>query len=89
VGVTANLPDYKTRMPAFEGVLDDDEIVAVLPTSRPIGRMTSVDATTSSTNGTLTLAADRSCPKGQHPADHAVAPNAMPGSSRHVQCDER
>lgn len=30
VGVAANLPDYKTRMPAFEGVLDDDEIVAVL-----------------------------------------------------------
>lgn len=30
VEVAANLPDYKTRMPAFEGVLDDDEIVAVL-----------------------------------------------------------
>ena len=28
--VSANLPDYNTRMPAFEGVLDDDEIVAVL-----------------------------------------------------------
>jgi S-disulfanyl-L-cysteine oxidoreductase SoxD len=30
VEVAANLPDYKTRMPAFEGVLDDEEIVAVL-----------------------------------------------------------
>ena len=30
VGVAANLPDYKTRMPAFEGVLHDDEIIAVL-----------------------------------------------------------
>lgn len=30
VGVAANLPDYKTRMPAFECVLEDDEIVAVL-----------------------------------------------------------
>lgn len=26
----ANLPDHKSRMPGFEGVLDDDEIVAVL-----------------------------------------------------------
>ncbi len=26
----ANLKDYKTRMPAFEGVLSDDDIVAVL-----------------------------------------------------------
>ena len=30
LGVAANLPNYKTRMPAFEDVLDDDEIVAVL-----------------------------------------------------------
>ncbi len=26
----ANLKDYKTRMPAFEGVLDDGDIIAVL-----------------------------------------------------------
>ncbi len=26
----ANLKDYKTRMPAFEGVLSDDDIIAVL-----------------------------------------------------------
>lgn len=30
VAVAANLPDYKTRMPEFEGVLDDQEIQAVL-----------------------------------------------------------
>jgi mono/diheme cytochrome c family protein len=30
ISVAANLPDYKTRMPAYEGVMDDDEIVAVL-----------------------------------------------------------
>lgn len=26
----ANLKDYKTRMPAFEGILSDDDIIAVL-----------------------------------------------------------
>jgi S-disulfanyl-L-cysteine oxidoreductase SoxD len=26
----ANLPDYPSRMPAFEGVLEDEEIVAIL-----------------------------------------------------------
>jgi S-disulfanyl-L-cysteine oxidoreductase SoxD len=30
VAKAANLKDYKTRMPAFEGILGDDEIIAVL-----------------------------------------------------------
>jgi mono/diheme cytochrome c family protein len=30
IAVAANLPDYRTRMPAFESVLDDADILAVL-----------------------------------------------------------
>lgn len=30
IGEAANLPDYPTRMPAFEGVLEDEEIIAIL-----------------------------------------------------------
>ena len=29
-GMIVNDPDYKTRMPAYEGVLSDDDIIAVL-----------------------------------------------------------
>jgi S-disulfanyl-L-cysteine oxidoreductase SoxD len=30
VGKVANIPDYNTAMPAYEGKLADDEIIAVL-----------------------------------------------------------
>lgn len=30
IAEAANLPDYPTRMPAFEGVLKDEEIIAIL-----------------------------------------------------------
>lgn len=30
IAVAANLPNYPTRMPAFEGVLDDEEIIAIM-----------------------------------------------------------
>jgi mono/diheme cytochrome c family protein len=30
IAKAANMPDYKSAMPAFEGVLSDDEIVAIL-----------------------------------------------------------
>ena len=30
IGEAANLKDYKTRMPAFEGTLSDDDIIAAL-----------------------------------------------------------
>jgi hypothetical protein len=30
IAVAAKLPDYKTRMPAYQGIMDDAEIVAVL-----------------------------------------------------------
>ena len=30
IAKAANLPDYPTRMPAFEGVLDDEEIIAIM-----------------------------------------------------------
>ena len=30
IGEAANLPDYPTRMPAFEGALENEEIIAIL-----------------------------------------------------------
>jgi mono/diheme cytochrome c family protein len=30
IAVAAKLPDYRTRMPAYQGIMDDAEIVAVL-----------------------------------------------------------
>lgn len=30
IAVAANLPNYPTRMPAFEGALDDEEIIAIM-----------------------------------------------------------
>lgn len=30
IAEAANLPDYATRMPAYEGILEDEEIIAIL-----------------------------------------------------------